>query len=268
MTGNTFAGQICAYCCSQVSSTDDHVFAKKFFAIAQRDNLPQVPACPACNGAKQRLETELMVVLPFGGRHADASDNLAQAAARRFINRANLPVARALQRGVAQTWNSEGSIVRRGMTVPIDWNKVDALFEYIARGLTWHEFDHQLLGFDCFVQALSLIGPDALMLRRMLRAENARRRIHQEPGNGTFRYWGAQAADNPQVTVWEFEIYGGLRTADSPHQPHNIGVMTGPMRVRQKALVHRAWREGTRLHRTLPGLPSQRPRRPFGRAGA
>jgi hypothetical protein len=38
---------------------------------------------------KGRLESKLMVILPFGGRHADAVDNLETLAARRFENKAN-----------------------------------------------------------------------------------------------------------------------------------------------------------------------------------
>ena len=78
MTGNKFAGKTCAYGCVRPSTTDDHVLAKGWFLEARRDGLPQAPACAECNGAKAKLESELMVVLPFGGRHADSRDNLSR----------------------------------------------------------------------------------------------------------------------------------------------------------------------------------------------
>lgn len=143
MTGNKFAGKKCAYGCVRPSTTDDHVLAKGWFLEAQRDGLPQAPACAECNGAKAKLESELMVVLPFGGRHADSRDNLSCLGGKRFVNKANIQHALRLQGGVARPWVRENGVVRPGMTVPIDWQKVERLCEYIARGLAWHEFDHR-----------------------------------------------------------------------------------------------------------------------------
>ena len=137
MTGNKFAGETCAYCCVRPSTTDDHVFARKWFLEARRADLPQVPACDVCNGAKAKLESELMVVLPFGGRHADATENLARLGGRRFVNDANIRHARRVQRERTRLWVREGGVLRRGMTVPVDWEKVERLSEYIARGLAW-----------------------------------------------------------------------------------------------------------------------------------
>ena len=83
MTGNKFAGKTCAYVCVRPSTTDDRVLAKGWFLEALRDRLPQAPACAECNGAKAKLESELMVVLPFGGRHADSRDNLSRLGCKR-----------------------------------------------------------------------------------------------------------------------------------------------------------------------------------------
>ena len=147
------------------STTDDHVFARKWFLEARRADLPQVPACDVCNGAKAKLESELMVVLPFGGRHADATENLARLGGRRFVNDANIRHALRVQRERTRLWVREGGVLRRGMTVPVDWDKVERLSEYIARGLAWHEFDRLQLGDDCYVEAYSLVGSIGRTLR-------------------------------------------------------------------------------------------------------
>jgi len=251
MTGNKFRGETCAFCSVRPSTTDDHVLAKGWFVEAQRDNLAQVPACAVCNGLKAKLESELMVVLPFGARHADSTENLSRLGGKRFVNKANIRHALRLQRAVARPWVRDRGVVRPGMTVPIDWEKVEALCEYIARGLAWHELDRLQLGADCFVEAHSLIGPVGRTLRH-LRQLNAGRRVERNIGNQTFRYWAAQSSDNPQITVWEISFYGSLRSERSGDGPHNIGVMTAPKRVRdsaeQKSELLRKWRTGTRLH--------------------
>jgi hypothetical protein len=65
-------------------------------------------------------------------------------------------------------------------------------------------------------------------------------------GGDTFTYHGAQGTDNPQVTVWELKVFGGLRAAGDPDGL--VGVMTGPKRVWNRAELRSRWLRGTRLH--------------------
>jgi hypothetical protein len=248
MTGNKFAGETCVYCCTEPSTTDDHVFARKFFLETQRDRLPQVPACSRCNGSKSELESELMTTAPLGGRHVDAEENLARLAAPRVAK--NLRLRRRLAQGQARLWSAEADIYRRTMSVPFDWEKVEALCVYLAKGLVWHHWKARL-GTDCFVEAHVLFGPVHRMFRAMQQL-NARDRVLESLGKGTFSYWGLQGVDNPQITVWEFTIYGGLVSEHGvgARQP-NVGVMTGPARVQETAertadLLSK-WRRGVRL---------------------
>jgi hypothetical protein len=251
VTSNKFAGETCAYCCLQPSASDDHVFARKFFVEAQRKDLVQVPACDACNGDKAQIESEMMVVLGFAGRHPDATENLSGRGAHRLANKANARIARDLQAGTSRPWVVEGGVVRRGLSVPVDWGKVMMLFGFIARGLAWHHFDKLQLGSDCSVSIVELVGRDGHVFRQFLNL-NALRRVDHDVGQGTFYYRGAQAADNPTITVWEFSIYGGIHTAKSGGGAHNIGVMTGPKRIVDEARATRdlldRWRKGSRLH--------------------
>jgi len=249
MTGNRFAGEPCVYCGAAPSTTDDHVFARKFFLEKRRDRLPQVPACSRCNGAKSELESELMTMAPFGGRHLDAEENLARLAAPRVAK--NLRLRRRLAQGQARLWSAEADIYRQTMTVPFDWEKVEALCVYLAKGLAWHHWKVRL-GADCFVEAHLLSGPVDRMFRAMQQL-NARARVDESLGEGTFSYRGAQGVDNPQITVWEFTVYGGLVSEHGAGagQP-NVGVMTGPARVQETAertadLLSK-WRRGVRLH--------------------
>lgn len=244
MTGNKFAGQICVYCCVQPSTSDDHVFARKFFLEANRSNLLQVPACDSCNGAKGELESELMLILPFGGRHTDASENLARLGAARIAK--NKRVARLLTRQKHHIWLREAGLLRRGISVPLDWERVANLFAYITRALAWHHFQVRL-GPECFVETHPLVGPIGQTLRRLQRL-NAKERVEKDVGGGTFHYWGAQGTDNPQITAWEFSVYGGIRSEHSGDNPTNIGAVTGPVRTLNRALLVSRWRRGTRLH--------------------
>ncbi|MBS0251085.1 MAG: hypothetical protein JSR78_08470 [Proteobacteria bacterium] len=174
MTGKKFEGETCAYCCEVTATTDDHVFARKFFLEVQRANLPQVPACERCNGEKAALETELMILLGFGGRHDDAQENLSTLVAHRLENKANARIARELRAGVKRTWVMESGLATQALTVSIDWAKVERLFCYIARGLAWHHFDRVLFGADCVVQVASLAGNNATHVRRFRGGQSQR----------------------------------------------------------------------------------------------
>jgi hypothetical protein len=223
------------------------VFAKKFFLESQRQNLPQVPACATCNSLKSKLENELMIVLPFGGRHADASENLARLAARRVAK--NRRMQRALASGSSKVWVRERGLYQRTTAVPLDWSKVERLFALIAKSLAWHHWK-VLIGTDCFANAHALHGAAKIEFAKMM-VQRAAARVNLDLGRGTFLYQGAQGVDNPCVTVWVFSIYGGLR-ASGPQSliagDMNIGAITGPKRVLQRAELKVRWLRGTRLH--------------------
>src|ERR1700737_420953 len=43
-----------------------------------------------------------------------------------------------------------------------------------------------------------------------------KKRVSGDLGEGTFRYEGAQSTDDPQLTMWRFEIYGGVDFGGDP----------------------------------------------------
>jgi len=126
-------------------------------------------------------------------------------------------------------------MVRR-MAVPIDGSKIEDLFCYVTKGLMWHHW-RVTLGADSFVKAciptFALIRQFVALLR-----SPAGSRVHENVGNGTLIYAGAQGTDNPQTSVWEFAIYGGVELSGGtrPHEVvSRIYAMTGPLRVQQRA---------------------------------
>jgi hypothetical protein len=51
-------------------------------------------------------------------------------------------------------------------------------------------------------------------------------------GDGAFVYEGAQAIDDSGITIWRFDIYGGLVSCEDPKAPETMGsqmiVITAP----------------------------------------
>jgi hypothetical protein len=231
-----FKGHVCVYCLTNPSTpTGDHIFARKFFLVHQRGNLPKVPCCESCGNKKAQLEAYLMGVLPFGGRHADAATNLSTMVPKRLAK--NKRTHRTLAHGTSRVWvRGKSGIVARHLTVPIDGDKLEKLFAYIAKGLMWHHWRISL-GPDCFAEAhLPTLSQQRQFVN--LLQMRAATRVHMNLGNGTFTYAGAQGGDNPQISMWEFEVYGGVEISGGlrPHQAiSRIYAMTGPMDVKVRA---------------------------------
>lgn len=116
-----YRGKTCAYC-GQPSTGPDHVIALEFFLWKHRGNLPQVPACDACNGEKSALEHYLTALLPFGARHTFAQESLEQVPKRL---RKNQRLHRELGRGQGHVWaKDDSSLVLHMMTLPVDGPKL------------------------------------------------------------------------------------------------------------------------------------------------
>jgi hypothetical protein len=230
-----FKGKTCVYCATPVASeTGDHVLAREFVPVAYRSQIPQVPACRECNKNKADLEHYLTAVLLFGGRHADAATNLETEGPRRFAK--NQKLGRELAKGCARLWTREPSgLVVNALTVPIDGEKVEKLVGFIAQGLMWHHWK-AVLGPDCFVDVLSLTSSGEAAFQRYTKM-NANDRVRDDIGEGALVYEGMQGTDNPQVSVWELSIYGGVKmtSADGKDSMSRFGVLTGPPAIKDRA---------------------------------
>lgn len=200
-----FKREICAYCAKATAITGDHIFAREFFPASRRDNLPQAPVCAACNNSKSKLEHYLTTVLPFGGRHSDASTNLAEMVPKRLGK--NLKLHRQLAEG------------HTGSAIPIDGEKLEQLFRFIARGLVWFHWRVYVDDATHAVRSLTAHQEFAQALDGSIFKKNARARVHENIGNGAFIYEGIQGLDDPALTFWRFSMYGGLMVAGAPSDP-------------------------------------------------
>jgi hypothetical protein len=138
-----------------------------------------------------------------------------------------------LKAGLRTIWIWDEKLILPTITIPIDADRVCKLLAYIARALTW---------FHWRVYLTSEQNSDAIMLStfgqeffgRFFRM-NAAQRVTASLGSGTVTYMGVQAIDTPQLTLWQFRMYAGIRFAGDPQAPNEvsteIGAFTGPRRL-------------------------------------
>lgn len=217
LVSKKYKGKLCVYCAKRPSTTADHVFAREFFLVNHRNGLPQVPACNVCNGEKSELEHYLTAVLPFGGRHRDASVNLQTMVPKRLQRNAKLRTR------LAEAYTGE--------KIPLESGRIERLFVFITKGLLWHHWQ-SILGADDCAAATVLQTAGAVGLDHVLSRLKPRDRVRDNLGDGTFIYEGLQTIDSPQSTLWRFSIYGGLCFADDSRDPNEkaslIFAATGP----------------------------------------
>ncbi len=157
----------------------------------------------------------------------------------------NRRLHRRLGQGKGRIWAEHGGLLVPTMTLPVAGEQLINLFKWITRGLVWFHWrvrlthDHELT-----VLTLTKAGEEIFDRQFALKAANL---AQQDLKNGTFYYEGAQAGDDPAVTIWRFSIFGGVQFGD-PDVPgevaSRIGVMTGPRTIRENAA--RAVRFGVR----------------------
>ena len=218
------------YCTKRDAVTGDHVFAREFFLPSERVNLPQAPACAKWNNKKSKLEHYLTAVLPFGGRHSAATQNLASMVPKRLSK--NLKLDRALVAGRQKTKApSEEGDTAETMTIPIDGDRVKQLFAMVARGLIWFHWN-VYLSDDCEIKSMTVTHFGEQYFDQLVFRRNAKDRVKIDLGHGTFEYEGVLAKDNSELTAWRCSIYGGLSACEEPDSPESFGsriiVITGP----------------------------------------
>lgn len=227
-------GKPCAYCRDRIATTDDHVFARGFFLVRDRENLPKAPACSICNHRKSKLEQYLTTVLPFAGRHSQAIENLYLAGSRLKKNRR---IHREIVRSSRYAWTrDQGGLFERTRMFNFDTDQLRELLNYIARGLAWWHWRVYLRSSD----SVSVLLPEehgSALFASFISEMRAAQRIVQDLGSGTIDYVGVQAPDPPELTVWAVRFYGGaLLTEDVDVEGFLRGgsmcwVITGPAEV-------------------------------------
>lgn len=225
-----FKGKTCVYC-GAVSTEPDHVFAREFFLMADRDALPKVPACRDCNRRKSYLEHYVVSVAPFGARHASAKENLETLVPKRLAR--NAPLHRSLAAHQNRFWaDAECGLVVPHMTLPVDHECLSELFVFVAKGLLWHHWQVRLSETDSVSVTMLTATGERFFNERFFNVPVGKR-VSQDLGKGTIRYDGVQAVDLPQVSVWRVRMFGGVQLADSARgaTSSTVGLITGPGEV-------------------------------------
>lgn len=216
--------------------TVDHVFAREFFPIDKRSNLPKVPSCKKCNDDKSKIEHYLTALFPFGGRHKSAYETLKEMVPKRL--RKNPKLHRSLADETAYVWSQKPSgLYKPSMVLPINFESISALFKYVVKGLTNYHWGVYLTD-DILIEIIPLtLAGEKFFEERFFRL-NCKARTKVSLSENTFWYEGVQGLDCPEITAWRFSIYNGLQLGGSeePHEPSSlIGAYSGPKYIFEKA---------------------------------
>jgi hypothetical protein len=222
---------MCVYCADAPSITADHIIARQFFLSSRRGGLPKVPACERCNRQKSALEHYLTAVLPFGGRHPDATANLETMVPRRLLKNRRLheKLVLGLRQSTAKHPDAD-SLEHTPLAVPIESEQLRRLFAFITKGLVWYHWQTILgPGYSVRAEAISEVWAQRYGLFFRMKA---REHVRQNLGEGTFCYEGLQAEEPRELTIWRFSIYGGACLSGDPKAPamtsSQVLAITGP----------------------------------------
>jgi hypothetical protein len=166
-----------------------------------------------CNNIKSELEHYATAVLPFGGQHSDSLSNLSSMVPKR-INK-NKKLHKSIRSRMRRGWfATDYGVLTKSTSIPLYFDKIERLMEYIVRGLCWEHMRVQLLEDD-FVKVMAVTKHGENYFRDKLFSLNCNLRINKEFGKGTVSYEGIQGTDDPKRTVWSIQLYGGIQMSDS-----------------------------------------------------
>jgi hypothetical protein len=197
-----FSGETCVYCNSAPAESKDHVVGRKFFLEERRGNLPQVPSCKRCNNRKSELEAYLMTVLPFGAKNVDAAKILTKLVPPRLEKNAKLE--QKLRKGYERSG---------GTAIPFEHKPMEELFAMIAKALAFQHYGVRMGNGYSSIASLFTNEGEAFFAQMLSSGKDP---VSGDLGEGTFRYEGAQSLDDPKLTMWRFEIYGGVDFGGDP----------------------------------------------------
>lgn len=239
-----FKNKLCVYCGIEQSTTADHVFARSLFLERRRSGLPKVPACKACNGAKAKLEHYLSQLLPFGGRHQDASENLSTAVEARLAK--NRPMQQALRAGMEPAWLADPSgLVLPTHTISLDAEDLEKWCVMVVKGLAWHHWKELYPAGTCF--EFFVPTGDGEQILAALFSRRGRNPLDVTLGNGTFSYQALQGWEiAPPMSVWRLRLYGGLMLggANGRERSTSIGMLVAPKVVEDRVVQKMRWTFG------------------------
>jgi hypothetical protein len=211
-----FKGKTCAYCgTAGASATPDHVFARKFFLVRHRANVPEVPACASCNSEKSKLETYLLQIMPLAANHVDAQETCNTLMPKRVAHSSNKVLREIVERPHRTVWLTDQA-GRRHERIPeyIEADKMHDWLGLVARGLAC--FHWGLATPDHKVEVIALpadVEREILALGSRL---NGGEYVEQSVGNGAFAYRGFKSADREGASMWVIYLLGGMIIGGDP----------------------------------------------------
>jgi hypothetical protein len=201
----------CAYCCVNEATTKDHVIARGFILTEHRSNLPTAPACLKCNHKKSQLEHYLIGVVGLGGRHSESTKTISELVEKNLSK--NLKLKRNLANGISQfIYSQDNKIWQVGMKVPIDIDRVELLFEFTMKGLSWSKWGTYLPEQTNFIRASYMNSVGIKLFEGLLSLRG--KRLSLNLGQGAFSCEAVQSDSNPELTVWKMSLYGAEVTGD------------------------------------------------------
>jgi hypothetical protein len=162
------------------------------------------PACTRCNNQKSKLETYLTAVLPMGSRLGKGIDPNVVRRLRKN-NKVASELAEALELP-AQVF-SDGQVGIR-TTFAFRYAYLEEYLNMAAVGLAWHHLG-QCLADGYAVAFFDMNDSEAAVLEQLFHL-NCAQRIYGLLGEGIVEYRAVQALDDPQLSIWQFRLFGGL----------------------------------------------------------
>lgn len=203
--GKRFKGITCAYCGEPgISSTGDHVIPRQFVPEPLRANLPQVPACAACNNSKSIDEHYLATVLPFGGNHPESSAMLERDVPRRLER--NRKLHQALAESQGQIRLNEDGVVATTTTLMVEAERITRFTRRVIQGLHAHHWGPIPKG--TWVGA-GLLAPTGVKFHHDLMHMGGVR-LRGDIGQGLFSYAALRSFEPPYLSAWWLRLFGGV----------------------------------------------------------
>ena len=214
------------------------MFAREFFLVSDRVNLPEVPACIQCNLEKSKFEHYLTTILPFAGRHPAAKMNLKEMVPKRLAK--NLKLHRSLSKSQRKMWVREtNSLIVNSTILPVNTEQLEKLFVMIAKGLVWYHWK-TYLNSEHFIEVHFLTKAGEEKFDKEFFSLNVDNSVRKNYGNGTVYYEGLQENSCPEMTVWRFSFYGGMALGEQSKYKEIsrcIGVITGPLSLKKNVVA-------------------------------
>ncbi|MFC4637697.1 HNH endonuclease [Deinococcus hohokamensis] len=146
---------LCGYC-GEPATEIEHVIARQFFPAADHErkkNIPRIPACRACNAAKQKSEDTMGVFLTVSSSDESAKKVMEERIGRTL--RKNQRIRRLIRDNLVAT---ESGV---GFGVPLDEQGEEIDFwDWLVRGLYYYELQTPMrVDEDLHIALVDVKGP-------------------------------------------------------------------------------------------------------------